>query len=65
MKQFKKLYLLLLLCVISFTSTNAKNIFYPVYINHVEHYKDNVLVGTTEYTIKNPNVFHHIKDNSF
>lgn len=26
-------------------------------------YKDNVLVGTTEYTIKNPNVFHHIKDN--
>lgn len=44
MKQFKKLYLLILLCVISFTSTNAKNIFYPVYINHVEHYKDNVLV---------------------
>ena len=32
------------MCIISFTSTNAKNIFYPVYINHVEHYKDNVLV---------------------
>lgn len=25
-------------------------------------YKDNVLVGTTEYTIKNPNIFHYIKD---